>query len=67
MGMSPRKGQVVRNNQRVDEMADEVLARQARGRLMWPGEPFEEALETVPKTEADSQLEEQPIRRSRAR
>jgi hypothetical protein len=39
-------------------MADEVLARQARERARRTGEPFEEALEAVRKTEAGRQLEE---------
>jgi hypothetical protein len=44
--------------QTVAEMADEVLARQARARAERTGEPFEEALEAVRKTEAGRQLEE---------
>jgi hypothetical protein len=43
---------------RVAEMADEVLARQARIRAERTGEPFEEALKAVRKTEAGRQLEE---------
>jgi hypothetical protein len=57
-GASPRKERVVRKNQRVANMADEVLARQARERARRTGEPFEEALEAVRKTEAGRQLEE---------
>ena len=48
----------MKKKQRVAEMADEVLARQARRRARQTGEPFEEALETVRKTEAGRQLEE---------
>jgi hypothetical protein len=48
----------VRKNQRVDDMADEVLARQARNRAKRTGEPFEEALETVLETEAGRKLVE---------
>jgi hypothetical protein len=44
--------------QKVAEMADEVLARQARSRAEWTGEPFEEALEAVMGTEAGRQLKE---------
>ena len=65
-GRGPRKWRVVRNNPRVDEMADEVLARQARGRASRTGEPCEEALETVLDTEAGRQLEERQRRRGRA-
>jgi hypothetical protein len=42
----------------VGEMADEVLARQARARAERTGEPFEEALKAVRNTEAGRQLEE---------
>jgi hypothetical protein len=52
------KEQVMEKNQRVGAMADEVLARQARARAERTGEPFEEALEAVRKTEAGRQLEE---------
>ena len=48
----------MKKKQRVAEMADEVLARQARARAERTGEPFEEALEAVRKTEAGRQLEE---------
>jgi hypothetical protein len=57
-GASPRKERVVRKNQRVADMADEVLARQARERARRTGEPFEEALKAVRETEAGRQLEE---------
>jgi hypothetical protein len=48
----------MKKKQRVDAMADEVLARQARARAERTGEPFEEALKAVRKTEAGRQLEE---------
>jgi hypothetical protein len=44
--------------QRVGDIADEVLARQARTRAQRTGESFEEALKAVRKTEAGRQLEE---------
>jgi hypothetical protein len=43
---------------RVAEMADEVLARQAKARAERTGESFQEALKAVGKTEAGQQLEE---------
>jgi hypothetical protein len=48
----------MRKKQKVAEMADEVLARQAKTRADRTGEPFEEALEDVIDTEAGRQLEE---------
>ncbi len=48
----------MKKKQSVAEMAKEVLARQARARAERTGEPFEEALEAVRKTEAGRQLEE---------
>jgi hypothetical protein len=45
-------------NQRVSDMAVEVLARQARAQAKHTGEPFEDALESVLKTEAGRQLRE---------
>jgi hypothetical protein len=48
----------MKKKQRVAKMADEVLARQARARAERTGEPFEEALKAVRKTEAGRQLEE---------
>ena len=48
----------MRKKQRVAEMADEVLARQAKIRADRTGEPFEDALEAVMDTEAGRQLEE---------
>jgi hypothetical protein len=46
----------MKKKQRVAEMADEVLARQARARVQRTGEPFEEALKAVRKTEAGRRL-----------
>ena len=43
-------------NQRVTDMAVEVLARQARAHAKQTGEPFEAALERVLETEAGRQL-----------
>ena len=51
-------GKVVRKKQKVSEMADEVLARQARTRAERAGESFEEALKVVLETEAGQQLGE---------
>jgi hypothetical protein len=48
----------MKKKQRVGDMADEVLARQARARAERTGESFEEALKAVRKTEAGRQLEE---------
>jgi hypothetical protein len=48
----------MKKRQRVAEMADEVLARQARARAERTGESFEEALKAVRNTEAGRQLEE---------
>jgi hypothetical protein len=48
----------VRKKQKVADMADEVLARQARTRAERTGEPFDEALRAVLETEAGHQLEE---------
>ena len=48
----------MKKKQRVAEMADEVLARQAKARAERTGEPFEVALEAVRKTEAGQQLGE---------
>jgi hypothetical protein len=45
-------------NQRVAEMAVDVLARQAGDRAKQTGEPFEEALKAVLQTEAGRQLGE---------
>jgi hypothetical protein len=48
----------MKRKQKVAEMADEVLARQARARAKRTGEPFEEALKAVMNTEAGRQLKE---------
>ena len=48
----------MRKRQKVAEMADEVLARQARDRARRTGEPLEDALEAVMGTEAGRQLKE---------
>ena len=45
-------------NIRVDDLAAEVLARQARARAEETGEPFKAALRVVLETEAGRQLEE---------
>src|ERR671917_84170 len=55
---APGKEQAMKKKQRVSEMANEVLSRQASRRARRTGEPFEEALEAVRKTEAGRQLEE---------
>ncbi len=46
----------MQENQRVADMAVEVLARQAEARAEWTGEPLEEALKAVLETEAGQQL-----------
>src|SRR3712207_3203393 len=51
-------GKVVRKKQKVAEMADEVLARQARARAERTGESFKEALKAILETEAGRQLGE---------
>jgi hypothetical protein len=48
----------MQKNQRVAEMAVDVLARQAGARAGRTGEPFEEALKAVLETEAGRQLSE---------
>jgi len=48
----------MKKRQTVADMADEVLARQARARAERTGESFEEALKAVGNTEAGRQLEE---------
>jgi hypothetical protein len=47
-------------NQRVTDMAVDVLARQAGDRTKRTGEPFDEALKAVLETEAGRQLGEPP-------
>ncbi len=57
------------HNQNVSDMANEVLVRQAKARAERTGEPLEEALAAVLKTEAGRQLRnlrEGPHRRERA-
>ncbi len=51
-------GKAVRKKQKVADMADEVLSRQARARAERTGEPFDEALKAVLETEAGRQLGE---------
>jgi hypothetical protein len=48
----------MRAEQTVNEMAQEVLSRQARAQAQRTGEPFVEALEAVVETTAGRQLEE---------
>jgi len=48
----------MRAEQTVNEMAQEVLLRQARAQAQRTGEPFVEALEAVLETPAGRQLEE---------
>jgi hypothetical protein len=48
----------MQKNQRVAEMAIDVLSRQAGARAKRTGEPFEEALKAILKTEAGRQLRE---------
>jgi predicted component of type VI protein secretion system len=48
----------VHDDRSVDEMANEVLMRQAKARAERTGEPIEEALEAVLNTEAGTQLRE---------
>ena len=56
--MLPGRGKDLQENQRVADMAIDVLARQAGHRAKESGEPFEEALKAVLKTEAGRQLGE---------
>jgi hypothetical protein len=48
----------VHEDRSVEEMANEVLMRQAKARADRSGEPIEEALEAVLNTEAGAQLRE---------
>ena len=48
----------MRPEQTVAEMAEEVLARQAKAMLAQTGQPFESALKAVASTEAGQQLRE---------
>src|ERR687897_3949487 len=50
------KGNAMQENQRVADMAVEVLTRQAEARAEWTGEPREEALKAVLETKAGQQL-----------
>jgi hypothetical protein len=52
------EGKDMQENQLVADMADEVLARQARARVERTGESFEDALKVILKTEAGRQLAE---------
>jgi hypothetical protein len=56
--ISSGKGKAMDKNQRVADMAVDVLARQAGKRANRTGEPFEEALKGVLETEAGRQLGE---------
>jgi hypothetical protein len=57
-GISSEKRKSRQKNQRVADMAVDVLARQAGDRAKWTGEPFEEALKSVLETEAGRQPKE---------
>src|SRR5918992_3069308 len=57
-GISSRKGKAMHKNQRVADMAVDVLARQAGDRAKRTGEPFEESLKGVLEAEAGRQLGE---------
>jgi hypothetical protein len=48
----------MRAEQTVNEMAEEILSRQARALAQQTGEPLVEALEAVLETPGDHQLEE---------
>ena len=48
----------MRKKQRVADMAEEVLERQAADRVEQTGQPFEEAFDAVLETEAGRQLRE---------
>jgi len=48
----------VSKDRSVEEMANEVLMRQAKARADWSGESIEEAMEAVLNTEAGAQLRE---------
>ncbi len=55
---NPRKEETLQRDQTVLEMAEEVLARQARFLADRTGQPFERALEIVADTEAGRLLRE---------
>ena len=52
----PREENALQPEQTISEMANEVLARQAKARADRGGEPIEEAMGAVLKTEAGQQL-----------
>src|SRR5215212_5660406 len=54
----PREENALQPEQTISEMANEVLARQAKARADRGGEPIEEAMEAVLKTEAGQQLKD---------
>ena len=56
--MRKEEGSTVSKDRSVEEMANEVLMRQAKARADRSGEPIEEALEAVLNTEAGTQLRE---------
>ena len=56
--MRKEEESTVSENRSVEEMANEVLMRQAKARADRSGESIEEALEAVLKTEAGTQLRE---------
>ena len=56
--MRKEEESIVSEDRSVEEMANEVLMRQAKIRAERSGEPIEEALEAVLNTEAGTQLRE---------
>ena len=56
--MRKEEESAVSKDRSVEEMANEVLMRQAKARADRSGEPIEEALEAALKTEAGAQLGE---------
>ena len=56
--MSKEEESTVHDDRSVEEMAGEVLMRQAKARAERTGEPIEEALAAVLNTEAGTQLRE---------
>ncbi len=57
-GFRKEEESTVSEDRSVEEMANEVLMRQAKARAEGSGEPIEEALEVVVNTEAGAQLRE---------
>jgi len=57
-GFREEEESTVREDRSVDEMANEVLMRQAKALSDRTGEPIEEAMEAVLNTEAGAQLRE---------